>query len=190
MTKVLCKITCILALIFNVRLAVAQAGDLPHSTPHQPAVIKAPAMPHPGPVAAAAIQAIAGHVPAAKPNVLSIVHQQIMIHGHPLHYTITSGYMPMTNRSGKLLARIFFIAYTKDVAAGRKAARPLTFAFNGGPGAAAGTSERGLPLQAARSRAPAAQATNLETTLIDTPDRETLSPHHLSFTDRTARPHS
>ena len=137
MTKVLCKITCILALIFNVRLAVAQAGDLPHSTPHQPAVIKAPAMPHPGPVAAAAIQAIAGHVPAAKPNVLSIVHQQIMIHGHPLHYTITSGYMPMTNRSGKLLARIFFIAYTKDVVAGRQAARPLTFAFNGGPGAAA-----------------------------------------------------
>ena len=135
MTKALFKITCGVALISS--LAVARAGNPPPSTPPQPAPIKVPSRPHPGPATAAAIHAVVGHVPAANPNVLSIVHQQILIHGHPLHYTITSGYMPMTDGSGKLLARIFFIAYTKDVAAGRKSARPLTFAFNGGPGAAA-----------------------------------------------------
>ena len=135
MTKACFTITCGLALIFNVRLATAHPGTL--TPPSKVVPVKAPAIHHPGQATAAAVRAIVGHVPAARPDVLSIVHQQIIIHGHPLHYTVTSGYMPINSGSGKLLARIFFIAYTQDVPAEQKAARPLTFAFNGGPGAAA-----------------------------------------------------
>ena len=49
-------------------------------------------------------------------------------------YTATAGYIPIADESGKLLARIFYVAYTKEPR-GDAAARPLTFAFNGGPGA-------------------------------------------------------
>jgi carboxypeptidase C (cathepsin A) len=53
------------------------------------------------------------------------------IGGKPFAYTATAGYLPMKDESGKLKANIFFTAYTKDGASPR---RPITFAFNGGPG--------------------------------------------------------
>jgi carboxypeptidase C (cathepsin A) len=61
----------------------------------------------------------------------SVTHHVISIGGKPLAYTATTGYMSMKDESGKLKANIFFIAYTKD---GAPARRPITFAFNGGPG--------------------------------------------------------
>jgi carboxypeptidase C (cathepsin A) len=75
-------------------------------------------------------------LPQANPDKLSIVHQSIVIDGKPLHYTATTGYMPMKDGQGKLEANIFFIAYTMDTPAATDAARPITFVFNGGPGAA------------------------------------------------------
>ena len=80
------------------------------------------------------------HLPQAAPNGISVVHSQITIDKKVLHYTVTTGYMPMKSH-GKLQAKIFFIAYTKDFASATKAAaardrRPITFLFNGGPGAA------------------------------------------------------
>ncbi|QQL43904.1 S10 family peptidase [Sulfuriroseicoccus oceanibius] len=51
----------------------------------------------------------------------------------PLSYTVESAMMPMTDDTGKELARIFHTYYhakTED-----NAARPLVFCFNGGPGA-------------------------------------------------------
>ena len=80
--------------------------------------------------------AAAAHLPRAKPNALSIVQQSITIHGKALPYTVTTGYMPLKNGAGKLQADIFFIAYTKNTTAARRDHRPLTFCFNGGPGAA------------------------------------------------------
>ncbi len=52
--------------------------------------------------------------------------------GGVLNYTATAGYLRLTNESGKPQADIFFTAYTVE---GQKEARPVTFAFNGGPGA-------------------------------------------------------
>ncbi len=83
---------------------------------------------------------IAAHLPKSASNAISVVHAQITINKKVLHYTVTTGYMPMKKNS-KVQAKMFFIAYTKDPAPGTSAAaqqdkRPITFLFNGGPGAA------------------------------------------------------
>jgi carboxypeptidase C (cathepsin A) len=60
-----------------------------------------------------------------------ITHHQITINGKTLHYTATTGRLPIKDDEGKIEAKMFFIAYSLD-GAGPK--RPLTFSFNGGPG--------------------------------------------------------
>jgi carboxypeptidase C (cathepsin A) len=61
-------------------------------------------------------------------------HHVGTIGGRTLHYTATTGRLPIKDAEGKTEAEMFFVAYTADGAeAGR---RPLTFAFNGGPGSA------------------------------------------------------
>lgn len=57
----------------------------------------------------------------------------ILIQSQPLEYTATSGYMSMKDAEGKHKANIFYTAYTKKNTEGGQS-RPLTFAFNGGPG--------------------------------------------------------
>jgi carboxypeptidase C (cathepsin A) len=50
-----------------------------------------------------------------------------------LNYTATVGVLPVRDEKGKKIAEVVFHAYTLD---GREAeSRPVTFAFNGGPGA-------------------------------------------------------
>jgi len=70
-----------------------------------------------------------------KRDKLSVTPHSIKIQGALLEYTATTGYMKMKDENGKEKASIFFVAYTKE---GEKpgAHRPLTFAFNGGPGSA------------------------------------------------------
>ncbi len=91
---------------------------------------------------------------------ISVTHHEIKLAQGVLHYTATAGYMPLKDETGKLRANFFFVAYTKDEAAGKSTttkpvgpateplgsvvttpshispARPITFIFNGGPGAA------------------------------------------------------
>jgi carboxypeptidase C (cathepsin A) len=62
-----------------------------------------------------------------------ITHHKITLGGKPLSYTATTGFMPIKDDQGKVEAHMFFVAYTADNS-GLK--RPLTFAFNGGPGSA------------------------------------------------------
>jgi len=63
-----------------------------------------------------------------------ITHHQITVNGKLLNYTATTGRLPIKRGDGKIEAEMFFVAYTLD---GQQAAkRPLTFAFNGGPGSA------------------------------------------------------
>ena len=63
-----------------------------------------------------------------------VSHQQVTINGRVLRYTATAGRLPIKRPDGKIQAEMFFVAYTLD---GENAAqRPLTFAFNGGPGSA------------------------------------------------------
>src|SRR5215813_9338926 len=64
-----------------------------------------------------------------------VTHHEIRAGGRVLRYTATAGMMPIKNRDGETEARMFFTAYTLDDA-GAKTQRPLTIAFNGGPGSA------------------------------------------------------
>lgn len=60
----------------------------------------------------------------------------------PLAYTATAGTLPLYEQSGEQSAAMFYTAY---VAKGANAAnRPLTFVFNGGPGAASAFLHLGL----------------------------------------------
>ncbi len=63
-----------------------------------------------------------------------VTHHQMQINGRMLHYTATAGRLPVKNATGKVEALMFYVAYTLDAAPVNQ--RPLTFAFNGGPGAA------------------------------------------------------
>lgn len=105
--------------------AVAQAAGKPGKTPA-----------HHATQSAAKPAFIDSHLPPAAPDALVITHHSIMLHGKRMKFTATTGYMPIKGGNGKLLANIFFIAYTKDEPAGKVWHRPLTFCFNGGPGAA------------------------------------------------------
>ncbi len=60
------------------------------------------------------------------------LHSLKLAGGSLLNYTATAGYLRPVNESGKPQADIFFTAYTLE---GQTRARPVTFAFNGGPGA-------------------------------------------------------
>jgi carboxypeptidase C (cathepsin A) len=54
----------------------------------------------------------------------------------PLNFTATAGSLALVDEEGKLQSEIAFIAYTKAAKPEERAARPVTFGVNGGPGAA------------------------------------------------------
>jgi carboxypeptidase C (cathepsin A) len=56
------------------------------------------------------------------------------IRGKEIKYTATTGTLPIRADDGKVAARMFFVAYTKDGEDART--RPVSFLYNGGPGAA------------------------------------------------------
>ncbi|MEN6437168.1 MAG: peptidase S10 [Syntrophobacter sp.] len=68
--------------------------------------------------------------PAGK---LSVTNHTFSHAGQSFEYTATAGYLKLRDESGKPKADIFFTAYTMN--GSDAAARPVTFLFNGGPGA-------------------------------------------------------
>ncbi len=63
-----------------------------------------------------------------------VTHHEIHVGARVLHYTATTGLMPIRNsEADEIEANIFFVAYTLDNAGPN---RPLMFSFNGGPGSA------------------------------------------------------
>lgn len=86
--------------------------------------------------------AVSGEAP--KDQIVETKHS-IVLNGKELHYTVTTGTMILkeeavkkgeqegASEGEKPKAAVFFTAYTLDGVA-EKAKRPLTFAFNGGPG--------------------------------------------------------
>jgi len=81
--------------------------------------------------AAGGIQAMHFDMTEAPPVV---THHEISVEGRTLRYTATAGRLPIKDLEGKIEAEMFFVAYTLDGT--DPATRPLTFAYNGGPGAA------------------------------------------------------
>ncbi len=61
------------------------------------------------------------------------IRQQAVIAGRAVAYDVTVGSIPVADARGKKLGEVMFTAYT--VPGRAAAARPVTFAFNGGPGA-------------------------------------------------------
>jgi carboxypeptidase C (cathepsin A) len=105
-------------------------GQRPSPTP------QASPFPNPSPGPSPSASPSASPRPSPSPEDPPVVTKhQIKVDGKTLNYTATAGMMPIKNREGETEARMFFMAYTLDVPSNR-AARPLTFAFNGGPGSA------------------------------------------------------
>jgi carboxypeptidase C (cathepsin A) len=63
-----------------------------------------------------------------------VTHHQTNAGGQTLKYTATAGRLPIKRGDGKIEAEMFFVAYTLDGQDPTR--RPVTFAFNGGPGSA------------------------------------------------------
>ncbi len=63
----------------------------------------------------------------------SITHHTVSVDGAQLGYTAEAGTILLTGADGKTTAEIFYTAYTRDPL---NTKRPITFVFNGGPGAA------------------------------------------------------
>ena len=66
-----------------------------------------------------------------KDNIATTQHS-IKVGGETINYTARAGTIVMKDEDGNAKANAFFIAYTRDGADAAK--RPVTFAFNGGPG--------------------------------------------------------
>ncbi|HEX7948612.1 MAG TPA: peptidase S10 [Phenylobacterium sp.] len=62
------------------------------------------------------------------------VKQVTHVAGKTLNYTATVGSIPVRDEKGKKIGEVVFTAYTLD--GPKDPSRPVTFAFNGGPGAA------------------------------------------------------
>src|ERR1700674_5044966 len=107
-----------LAAILALGLSAQRGGNGPAPPPAEPATAAAPAS-----------------APPAAPKVeekTSKTGHSIQINGQTIKYTAIAGTMLLKKEDGTPTASIFYIAYTKDDADSAK--RPLTFAFNGGPG--------------------------------------------------------
>ncbi|HEV8581766.1 MAG TPA: peptidase S10 [Thermoanaerobaculia bacterium] len=70
--------------------------------------------------------------PKAEDKLVTTQHKAT-IGGKEVRYTATAGTLVLREEEGKPRANIFFVAYTRDGVQDR-AKRPVTFAYNGGPG--------------------------------------------------------
>lgn len=80
--------------------------------------------------------ALAQEKSAAPKETLVQTQHSLALNGTKLSYTATAGTLLLKEENGKVKASIFFVAYT-CAGENNSARRPLTFAFNGGPGSSA-----------------------------------------------------
>jgi carboxypeptidase C (cathepsin A) len=67
------------------------------------------------------------------PEATSVTQHSIRLDGKKIDYTATAGNLLLRNNAGQAEASVFYVAYTAS--AKNSATRPVTFLFNGGPGA-------------------------------------------------------
>ena len=108
------RITAVMAGLSMIAILRAQEHPAPEAPPH-PAPAEAPKPPVPPPV-----------------DTSSITKHSIQVNGKSLAYTATAGTL-VIQKEAKPWASIFYVAYTLD-GVQDLAKRPITFAFNGGPG--------------------------------------------------------
>lgn len=125
-----------LVLLFLVTLPVlaqerqGRRNQQPDAVPTEPAPIR--------PATNAVAGQRSGNTPVAETvdETPVVTHHEIILNGKSLRYTATAAQMPIKNASGETEAHIFYIAYTLDEGTNNLSKRPVTFAFNGGPGSA------------------------------------------------------
>src|SRR5258708_26073467 len=74
-----------------------------------------------------------GHAATPDPVAESITHQSFKAGSVEAAFTVTAATLPLADDEGEKQADIYYLAYTRDEAAG--GSRPTTFRFQGGPGA-------------------------------------------------------
>ena len=117
------KICSLLPLVLAIRLAAAGA---PAGSPRpSEATAGKTNAPDAGKTEAAAIPD-ATHKPVFTTNTIAIA-------GQPVTYVAETGMLPILAPTGSVRASVFYVAYTREGET-NKAARPVTFCFNGGPG--------------------------------------------------------
>ena len=104
----------------------------------------------------------------------SVTHHVAVIASERVSYTATAGSLPIFGGKGEPAAKIFYVSYVRDAPAGT---RPLTFVFNGGPGAAAAFLQLGAIGPRVVNFTESGAAAELPLQLSDNPDS------WLSFTD-------
>src|SRR6185312_3922313 len=65
----------------------------------------------------------------------AVTHHKLKLGNQEIAYTATAGTLPLRDDKGEKEADIFYVAFLRDGVAD-VAKRPITYAFNGGPGAA------------------------------------------------------
>ena len=116
---------------FAAFLVALVAGGAFAAPPHRPAT-----MPSTYPTTSSTTHESA--TPWRDGDKLSVTHHEMSIEGKALKYEATAGTLAMKDESGKPRANFFFVAYRKESGEDfDPAKRPITFVFNGGPGAAA-----------------------------------------------------
>lgn len=130
----------------DVGPSAAAPDDPAPSDPSAPAVVDA-SVPRPevGPADLSAIARRAADLPStvnpyptrhASDDAASLTRHQIQLGGKTISYHALTGLMPIKNASATVTARLFFTAYQREFPGNQRPEnRPLTFAFNGGPGA-------------------------------------------------------
>jgi carboxypeptidase C (cathepsin A) len=96
-------------LCLGVFLSLASAQDAPEKPPAKPAKLQ------------------------ELKEVISTTRHAITVNGQKLEYTATAGNLLLKEEDGKVKASVFFIAYAR-AGVTDLSTRPVTFAFNGGPG--------------------------------------------------------
>ena len=138
---------CVLATCMAAMLGIAANAqehppqEHPQEHPGRSGTDRRPAQGHPG--------GGPGHPEQVGPGVLSLLpsdsvtqHSIVLAGGDRLDYTATAGTFSLFDQSGERSAAIFYTAYVAKPTG--QANRPVTFVFNGGPGAASAFLHLGL----------------------------------------------
>ena len=127
------------AILACLSTALCLASPLAHAADDEAAPPDTPVSAHAAPAAAVstpsgASAAVAASTALPAPNETSkVTEHTIGIDGHRIAYRATAGTLLIRDAKGEPDASMFYVAYTAR--GGNAAHRPVTFLFNGGPGA-------------------------------------------------------
>jgi carboxypeptidase C (cathepsin A) len=125
------KGSALLWILLVLALAPADAQERPGQRPGSAPSAQQP----PSPAARGEAQPPARHeIATANEEKISQTPHTIRLDGRDIKYTATAGTLPIRLDDGKVAARMFFVAYTRDGEDVKT--RPIAFLYNGGPGSA------------------------------------------------------